>query len=158
MTASTRLDRTDRRILAILAQDARITNQDLAARVGLAASSCLERVRALRRAGVIRGLHADLDPVAMGIGLQALVAVRLRRHTREAVEGFQRYAIKRPEVLALFHLTGREDFLVHVACRDADHLREVALAAFTTRPEVAQIHTSLIFATEHKFVLPDYLD
>lgn len=157
MAESTALDRIDRHILALLAQDGRLTNQDLAAKVGLSPSSCLERVRRLRRAGVIRGVHADLSPAALGIGLEALVAVRLKQHTHESVEGFQRHAAGRPEVLALFHVTGEEDFLIHVACRDPAHLRELALEAFTTHPDVAQIHTSLIFAAVRKFALPDYL-
>lgn len=158
MPAPAQLDRIDRRILAILANNARITNQDLAAQVGLSPSSCLERVRGLREAGVIRGVHADLAPEALGVGMQALVAVRLRQHTRELVDGFQRYAAGLPEVLQLYHITGIEDFLVHLACRDAHHLREFTLDAFTGRPEVAQIHTSLIFEHVRRFGLPDYLD
>ena len=157
MALPTELDRIDRRILALLAQNARITNQDLAAQVGLSPSSCLERVRGLRERGVIRGVHADLAPEALGVGMQALVAVRLRQHTRELVDGFQRYAAGLPEVLQLYHVTGEEDFLVHVGCRDAHQLREFTLDAFTGRPEVAQIHTSLIFEHVRKFGLPDYL-
>ena len=152
------LDRIDRRILALLAENARITNQDLAAQVGLSPSSCLERVRALRQSGVLRGVHADLLPEALGVGLQALVAVRLRQHTRELVDGFQRYAAGLPEVLQIFHVTGEEDFLVHVACQDSHQLREFSLDAFTTRPEGAQIHTALIFQHVRKFGVPDYLD
>lgn len=152
------LDRIDREIVALLAKDARITNQELARRVGVAPSTCLERVRSLRGNGVIRGVHADINPAALGIGLEALVAVRLQQHTRDLVDGFQRYAGGLGEVLQVFHVTGSEDFLVHVACRDAHHLRSFSLEAFTTRPEVAQIHTSLIFAHERHFGLPDYLD
>jgi DNA-binding Lrp family transcriptional regulator len=158
MSTTIALDRIDRRILAVLAENARITNQDLAARIGLSPSSCLERVRALRQAGVIRGVHADLRPEALGVGMQALVAVRLRQHTRELVDGFQRYAAGLPEVLQIYHVTGEEDFLVHVGCRDAHQLREFTLDAFTGRPEVAQIHTSLIFEHIRKFGMPDYLD
>jgi DNA-binding Lrp family transcriptional regulator len=152
------LDRIDRQILALLAENARITNQDLAAKVGLSPSSCLERVRALRQSGAVRGVHADLAPEALGVGMQALVAVRLRQHTRELVDGFQRYAAGLPEVLQLYHVTGEEDFLVHVGCRDAHQLREFTLDAFTGRPEVAQIHTSLIFEHVRRFGMPDYLD
>jgi DNA-binding Lrp family transcriptional regulator len=158
MPTLTAIDRLDRRILALLAENARITNQDLAAKVGLSPSSCLERVRALRLSGVLRGVHADLQPAALGVGLQALVAVRLRQHTRELVDGFQGYAAGLPEVLQIYHVTGEEDFLVHVACRDPHHLREFSLDAFTMRPEVAQIHTALIFEHVRKFGMPDYLD
>jgi DNA-binding Lrp family transcriptional regulator len=152
------LDRTDRQIVAVLAENARITNQDLAAKVGLSPSSCLERVRGLREAGVIRGVHADIRLASLGVGLEALVAVRLRQHTRELVDGFQEYAAGLPEVLSIFHLAGEDDFLAHVACRDAHHLRAFSLDRFTTRPEVAQIHTALIFHHVRKFEPPDYLE
>ena len=158
MAISRVLDRTDRSIVAILAEDSRITNQELARRGGLAPSTSLERVRRLRESGVILGVHAEVDPAALGVGVEALVSVRMRQHTRELVEGFQAYAAGLPEVIQVFHLTGAEDFLVHVACRDVHHLRQFSLDAFTTREEVAQIHTSLIYEQIHRFRWPDYLE
>src|SRR3990167_5781309 len=92
MAISRVLDRTDRSIVAMLAEDSRITNQELARRVGLAPSTSLERVRRLRESGVILGVHAEVDPAALGVGVEALVSVRMRQHTRELVEGFQAYA------------------------------------------------------------------
>ena len=79
------LDRIDRAILAALQQNARLANKELSARVGLAESSCHERVKRLVQSGVLRGFHAEVDPRALGVGLQALVAVRLARHTSAAV-------------------------------------------------------------------------
>lgn len=139
------LDRTDHVILAALQQNARLTNKELAARAGLAESSCLERVRRLVRTGVLRGFHADVDPRALGVGLQALVAVRLVRHTRTAVESFRESMLALPEALALFHVAGANDFLLHVAVRDSDALRDLLLRAVTSRPEVAHVETSLIY-------------
>ena len=72
------VDRIDRRILALLANDARITNKELAGAVGLSQSACLERVRRLWDRGVLEGAHAAVDPAAFGIGLQAFVAVQVR--------------------------------------------------------------------------------
>jgi DNA-binding Lrp family transcriptional regulator len=158
MAAQRVLDRIDREMVAILSEDSRITNQELARRVGLAPSTSLERVRRLRESGVILGVHAEVDPEALGVGVEALVAVRMRQHTRELVEGFQAYAAALPEVVHIFHLTGAEDFLIHVACRDVHHLRQFSLDAFTTREEVAQIHTSLIYEQIRQHRLPDYLD
>lgn len=152
------LDRIDRDIVGILSEDSRITNQELARRVGLAPSTSLERVRRLRESGVILGVHAEVDPEALGVGVEALVAVRMRQHTRELVEGFQAYAARLPEVMHIFHLTGADDFLIHVGCRDVHHLRQFSLDAFTTREEVAQIHTSLIYEQIRQHRLPDYLD
>ena len=139
------LDRTDREIVAALQQNARLTNKELAARVGLAESSCLERVRRLVNTGVLRGFHAEVDLKALGVGLQALVAVRLSRHTSSAVEAFRRSMLALPEATALFHVAGATDFLVHVAVRDSDALRDLVMGAFTSRPEVAHVETSLIY-------------
>jgi DNA-binding Lrp family transcriptional regulator len=87
MSDKSSIDRIDGRILDELQKNARLSNKELAGRVGLAPSSCLERVRRLRRDGVPRGFHAEVDPGALGIGLQALIAVRLARHSRDLVPG-----------------------------------------------------------------------
>jgi DNA-binding Lrp family transcriptional regulator len=139
------LDRTDHRILAELQNDARLSNKELAARVGLAPSSCLERVRRLSRRGVLRGFHADVDPTALGVGLQALVGVKLQRHSLAAVRSVRDHLLSLPELVAMYHLGGTSDFLVHVAVRDVSHLRDFIVNALTTRPEVAHVETSLIF-------------
>jgi DNA-binding Lrp family transcriptional regulator len=141
----TKLDRIDFEIVAALQNNARLSNKELAAQVGLAPSSCLARVRRLQAEQVLRGFHAEVDPAALGIRLQALIAVRLRHHTRQLVETFRAHLLSLPEVVSVYHVSGRQDFLAHVGVRDADHLRDLALDAFTTRPEVAHIETSLIF-------------
>lgn len=139
------LDRIDFEIVTALQNNARLSNKELAARIALSPSTCLERVRKLRASGVLRGFHAEVDPARVGIGLQALIAVRLRRHSRALVEGFRAYVLGLPEVAAVYHVAGATDFLVHVGVRDADHLRTVAMDALTTRREVAHVETSLIF-------------
>ena len=88
-----KLDRTDRAILAVLQKDAGLSNKELARKVRLAPSSCLQRVRRLKTSGVLHGLHAEVDPAALGIGLQAIVAVRLARHLEREVEAFTRHRI-----------------------------------------------------------------
>ena len=140
-----KLDRIDRRILVELQQNARLSNKELAAHIGLAESSTHERLRRLVNAGVLRGFHADVDPRATGVGLQALVAVRLARHTRAAVASFRKAMLELPEAIAVFHVAGANDFLVHVAVGDSDDLRDLILRAFTGRPEVAHVETSLIY-------------
>ncbi len=149
------LDRTDRRIVALLQDNARTSNKELAARVGIAPSTCSERVRRLESSGVFRGYHADVDPQVLGIGLEAMIAVRLRRHTAGEVDGFRQHAAGMPEVLSVSHVTGANDFLVHVVVRDADHLRDLAVVGFTTLPEVEHIETALIFEHLGKRSLPD---
>jgi DNA-binding Lrp family transcriptional regulator len=148
------LDRTDDAIVAALQNNGRLSNKELAARVGLAPSSCLQRVRRLFERGVVRGVHADVDPRALGIGMQALIALRLRRHSRASALGLKRHLLTRPEVVTVFNLTGAEDFLVHVAVRDSQHLYDFALDALATRPEVEHINTSLVFDLVTRRALP----
>jgi DNA-binding Lrp family transcriptional regulator len=148
------LNRTDFAILAALQNDARLSNKELAARVSLAPSSCLERVRRLREEGVLTGFRALVDPRALGIAMQALVFVTLARHSRQQVKSFRQHALSLPEAVAVYHVAGQHDFLVHLGVRDANHLRDLAMDAFTSRTEVARIETHLIFEHVAKPVLP----
>lgn len=155
MTTEPAVDRIDRAILTHLAKNARLTNKELASQVGLSQSACLERVRRLSELDVIRGAHADVDPAAFGIGLQAMVAVQLKRHTRSAVARFEKSAIALPQVVALYHVTGRMDYVVHAVAQDMDHLRDFTLDAITSLPEVSRVETSLLFRATTKAVWPD---
>ena len=154
MKVSDELDRIDFEILGVLQNNARVPNNRLAETVGVAPSTCLERVRRLGRLGVLRGYHAEVAPGAVGIGLEAMIAVRLRQHSRDLVNGFRAYLIELPEVRSVFHVTGGDDFLVHVAVRDSDHLRDLAMDSFTTRQEVDHIQTRLIFEYTPTWRLP----
>lgn len=157
-SAHRELDRTDRRLVQILSEDARRSNKEIAATAGIAPSTCSERIQRLRDAGVFRGFHADVEPAVMGIGLQALVVVRLRRHAEDEVQRFWAHAEAMPETKAIYHLSGANDFLCHVVVKDPDHLRKVAVSGFTTLPEVAHIETSLIFEHRSTPALPDLID
>ena len=145
MATESPLDRTDFAILDALSKNARLSNKEIAARVGLAPSSCHERVRKLMDRGILRGFHADIDPVALGLPLEAMVAVRLRQHTRENYQKFLDHLLQVPEVVAVYHMAGENDFLVHVRARDANHLRDLAIDRFITREEVGHIETWLMF-------------
>ncbi len=96
------LDRTDRAIVGLLQHDARLTNKEIASRVGIAQSTCSERIRRLERTGVFTGFHADVDLRLLGIGLQAMIAVRLQRHETSQVGRFREYAEGLPEVAAFY--------------------------------------------------------
>src|SRR3954451_6936587 len=123
MPNDVRLDDVDRRILEALSEYARIQNNRLAERVGVAPSTALQRVRALRRAGVLRGFHAEIDLAALGRPLQAMVAVRLAVHAREQIETFTGLVRQLPGVLTVFHVAGVNDYLVWLAAADAQDLR-----------------------------------
>jgi len=150
------LDRTDRAIVGLLQKDARLSNKEIASRVGIAQSTCSERVRRLERTGVFEGFHADVDLRQLGVGLQAMIAVRLQRHETSQVGRFREYAERLPEVVAFYHMAGTDDFLVHVVVRDSDHLRDIAMGAFTAQPEVTHIETSIIFEHTRFLRLPHY--
>jgi len=142
------LDAVDRRIVEALADDARMPNARLAERAGIAPSTCVARVRALRARGVLLGFHASVDLAALGRPLQAMVAVRLAVHAREQIETFTAHVRVLPGVLSVFHLAGATDYLVWVAARDAQDLREFVVDHLATDPAVAHAETSLIY--EHR--------
>jgi DNA-binding Lrp family transcriptional regulator len=139
------LDAIDRKILRVLASDARTPNNALAAEVGLAPSTCLMRVRRLQDTGVIRGFHADLAPEALGRPLQALISVRLQAQARARIGSFtERFAVL-PGVLNVFFLAGVDDFLIHIAATSPDDLRRFVVEHLSASRDVAATETNLIF-------------
>ncbi|MFT4122302.1 MAG: Lrp/AsnC family transcriptional regulator [Microbacteriaceae bacterium] len=149
------LDDVDRRLLALLQADARASNASLAASLGIAPSTCLARVRALIERGAVTGFHAALDPRALGLGLEALVSVNIKVGARQAVATFASELERLSEVIQVFFLGGAEDFIVHVATRDSDHLRQFVVDNLSVHPSVASTRTSLVFShTEPRLAVP----
>ncbi len=141
---SGQLDDIDRRIVLELARDARLPNNVLAERAGIAPSTCLGRVRALRERGVIRGYHADVDPAALGRSLQAMIAVRLQANARGHIRAFVADVARLSEVLNVYFLGGKDDFLLHVAAASTEDLRDF-VESLSANADVAYTETSLIF-------------
>jgi DNA-binding Lrp family transcriptional regulator len=152
------LDRIDCEILGLLRNNARISNKEIAHKVGLAESTCLVRLRVLQNSGVITGFHAEIDPISMGVGIQAMIAVRLIRHHKPDVDAFRSHALGLAEVVQLYHVAGPIDFLIHVWARNSDHLRDLAMTAFTSRKEVSHIETELIFEHVRSPQVPSFID
>ncbi|SDV02834.1 DNA-binding transcriptional regulator, Lrp family [Microlunatus sagamiharensis] len=138
-------DELDTAILRELQVDARRTNRDVAAAVGVAPTTALDRTRALRDRGVIRGATLDVDLDALGRTVQALVAVRVRPPSRERIEGFRTWAAGLPEVVGVFVTSGAEDFLLHLAVPDNQALYAFVIDRLTERPEVADVRTSVVY-------------
>ncbi len=151
------LDRIDYEIVRLLRKNARISNKELAEQVGLAPSTCLVRTRLLQQSGVITGFKAEVNPARLGVGLQAMISVRLKRHYKPDVEAFRQQALDQPEVVRLDHVAGPIDFLVHVWTKDSEHLRNLAMTAFTAREEVSHIETELIFEHVSCAELPSFV-
>jgi DNA-binding Lrp family transcriptional regulator len=148
------LDRTDFEILRLLQKDARLTNKELALAIDLAPSSAHERVKRLWEIGVLRGLHAEVDPRALGVGIEALLMVELSKHKRSNVDAFVQAVGEIPEVRSAFLLTGRWDVVVHVVARDMAHLKDLALDKFTNQPGVTRIETAIVYDAKRRHEVP----
>lgn len=154
---SAALDRIDFEILEALQNNARLSNKQLASQVGLAPSSCLLRVRSLIERKIVAGVHADVAPEALGIGVQALIAVRLVQTSRDAFRALRAYVVTLPEVLAVFHVSGAADLQLHVAVRDVGHLRDLICDRLATRKEVDRCESSIIYSYTRNPRLPRYI-
>jgi DNA-binding Lrp family transcriptional regulator len=138
------VDDTDRRLLEVLAVEARIPNNALAERIGIAPSTCLGRVRAMVASGVIRGFYADIDPEAVGHPLQAIIAIRLQDDARHIIHSFAKRLASMAEVRNVFFVAGGHDFFVRVATQDVAELRQFVLVNLSGCPEVAATETNVI--------------
>ncbi|WP_336211523.1 Lrp/AsnC family transcriptional regulator [Nonomuraea sp. LPB2021202275-12-8] len=145
------MDRIDRRILHELQQDGRLSNTELADRVGLTPSPCLRRVRQLEETGVIRGYRALLDGDAVGRGFQAFVTVVMRYEDRDTVAEFERQVAMLPEVIEAHRLFGDPDFLLRVAVADLPAYERFYSDVLSGLPGVAQLTSHLAM----KAIKPD---
>lgn len=144
------LDAIDLAIVRELGQNARITNADLAEKVGIAPSTCLTRVRSLVEQKVIKGFYADVSPASLGFELQAIISVTLRAGARANLAEFMKTMSAHPQVIQVFFLGGSEDFLVHVAVRNSDEVREFVLEQLSNNASVANTRTNIVFEHFHK--------
>lgn len=138
------LDDLDRAILTALQRDGRMSNQDLADRVGLSPSPCLRRVRALEQAGVIERYVALLAPMATGHGVRALVEVRLDRQTTKSTATFEEAVVRLPQVLECHLLAGEWDYALLVVARDLDDFRELCVGRLSSIPGVGNVRSSIV--------------
>ena len=147
------MDELDSAILRELQADARLTNRELAGRLGLAPSSCLVRTRALREQGILKGFHAEVDLAKIGRGVQALIAFTIRPLSRDVIRDFETFALRQPEVLAVFRLGGSDDFLVHVATATIADMHALMVDHFSARKEVIGFRTSIIYNHLQRFTV-----
>lgn len=139
------LDDVDRGLLRMLTENARRTNNSLAEELGIAPSTCLARMNALRESGVIRKFTLDLDPEVLGHALEALIFVRIRAGARHLMSSFAEEIRGKTGVMQLFFLGGTDDFLIHVAVKDSNDVRQFVLDNLSANPAVASTQTSLVF-------------
>ena len=139
------VDEVDERIVWELCRDGRISNKDLAEKVGIAPSTCLARVRALQASGVLRSFHAQPDWAKLGLPIEAIVAVRLKAQARGEIRNYARRVITLPNVLNVFFLGGIDDFHIHVACTSTVQLRDFVAAELSMDNAVASTQTNIVF-------------
>ena len=139
------LDRYDRQILELLQQDGRISNQDLADRIGLSPSPCLRRVRTLEEAGLITGYRAMLDAKKLGLSLMALIGISMDQHTPERFANLEASIAEIPEILECLLITGQQsDYQLKVVVRDMDAYQDLLLNKITRIQGVTGVHTSFV--------------
>jgi DNA-binding Lrp family transcriptional regulator len=143
--ADTVLDEVDRRLMAELTGNARMANNALAERVGIAPSTCSLRLRRLREVGAIQGFHAEIAPEALGLSIQAMIAVRVQPNARGHIGDYTSKLARLPGVLNVYFLAGSVDFLIQVAAASPDALREFVTEHLSASREFASTETSLVF-------------
>ncbi|QCI79630.1 Lrp/AsnC family transcriptional regulator [Hankyongella ginsenosidimutans] len=139
-----RLDEIDRRILASLQENGRMTNVEVAERAGITAPPCLRRVRALEESGIIRGYHADVDPAALGYTITVFALVSLKSQAEDDLQAFEQHIAKLPEVRECFMLNGEIDFVLRVVAQDLQSFQRFLTSNLTPAPNVASVKTSLV--------------
>lgn len=149
------LDRIDYKILSELQNNIRIANKELAATVGLAPSTCHERVKKLWETEILLGARALVCPKAFGIGIEAMLFVQLAKHKRDNVDIVLKKVSEIPEVRSAFLITGRHDLVVHIVARDTAHLRYLAHDCITSQPGVVRMETSIIYEKTQASQLPN---
>jgi DNA-binding Lrp family transcriptional regulator len=152
MTATSKLDRIDRKILAALQADARLTNQALSERVALSPSACLARVRGLERSGVIQGYHARLDPFTLNIGLVLYADITLEGHTPAELARFEKAIAALPQVVEASHVTGSFDYILKVVVSDMPEWTRIAEGLAIGDLGVYRINTHVVMRKPKFFV------
>jgi DNA-binding Lrp family transcriptional regulator len=141
------LDPIDLMLLSELQADGRITNVDLAEKIGLTAPPCLRRMRALEQSGVIRSYHAEIDPAALGYTITVFAMVSLKSQAEEDLKAFEQHVMSLPDVRECHMLNGEIDFILKILARDLQSFQELLTSQLTSAPNVSSVKTSLTIRT-----------
>lgn len=153
-----KLDDIDLRILTLLFNNADINNKNLAAKIGIAPSTCLERVKRLKSNGIIKGSFIEVNLKNIGGNIEAIAAIRLQPYSEEIVNKLRDDLLEHPEIMSLYHMGGNYDYYIHMSVRDSEHLRQFVFKTMTSRDEVQTVETSLVFEHSRSSVLPTFED
>tara|TARA_B110000881_G_C18437911_1_gene444406 strand:- start:55 stop:522 length:468 start_codon:yes stop_codon:yes gene_type:complete len=153
-----KLDAIDSQILTILYKNADITNKELSTKIGVAPSTCLERVKRLKINGIIKNAFIDVNLKNMGGNIEAIAAIRLQPYSEDIVNQLRDDLLKLPEIISLYHMGGNFDYFIHMSVKDSEHLRQFVFNAITSRDEVTNVETSLIFEHSRSTILPNFTE
>lgn len=142
-----RFDLTDRKILEILQENAKITNAQLSKEIGLSPAPTLERVKKLENAGVIASYHAKLNPQEIGLGVSTFVQVTLVGHKKDYISSFVERIHKIPEVVECHHITGQGDFFLKIVAQDIQSYQKLVLEVISEIPEIDDMQSIVILST-----------
>jgi DNA-binding Lrp family transcriptional regulator len=156
--SESKITATEAVLVGLLQKNARVTNKELSRAAGIAESTCLDRVRSLQQRGVIRGYHAEVDLAQIGRPIRALITVRLQPKTTASVNEFQAEVLGTPETVSLTTVTGADDFVVEVAVPDVQHLQDFVLEHVTSRSDVADARTALVYEHLRNAVIEPMVD
>jgi DNA-binding Lrp family transcriptional regulator len=147
-------DRIDFGILRMLMSNARASNKEIAAAVGLAPSSCHQRIKALLKQGMLRGTHAEVDLPSLGWPLEALLFVQVAKLEGPQIDQFVHETASVPEVRNVFLVSGHFDLVIHVVARDMEDLKRVISENFSRHASVIRVETSVVFARQTRHAMP----
>jgi DNA-binding Lrp family transcriptional regulator len=154
MSINPDIDRTDFAILRLLMNDARLSNKEIAAAVGLAPSSCHERMKSLKTRGILLGAHADVNLKALGLMLEVVLFVQLAKLKRQTVDKFLQMTGTVPEVRSAYLVSGHFDLIVHVVVSDMEHLKDLISEHFNRHTAVVRVETSVVFSKAVRHAIP----
>ncbi len=148
------LDRTDHKLLGLLQNDARLMNKQLSAEVGLAPSSCHERIKRLWADGVLTESRAMVDPEKLGYAISVVVMAKISKEGQINIDSLMDELIKQPEIQQIHLVTGRYDLIIYMIARSMDHLKVIARSTFSDSDEISSFEVSIAYDARWDLTVP----
>lgn len=144
-----KLDQKDIQILSLLQKNARLSNKEIAEELGIAASTCHERLKRLTRDGIFKSFNANYNLNKLGFNIEVIISIQLNKHEREVINSFIKNVRKINGVIKLYHMAGKTDFMLHVAVQNSNELRSLILDELTKFSYIGHIESSMIYYHEN---------
>ncbi len=142
------IDSKDIQILRLLLNNARLSNKEIAAQIGIAQSSTHDRIKKLTQKGYFKGAHVQIDQKKLDLNIEVLLAIKLNKQHRSIIADFREKASQLPGVIQLFHMAGNNDFILHLGVKDSDELRGFILDRLSTLDYIQSTETTMVLQNE----------